>query len=941
MVLGLQECNLEEVTMKDAINAYRRNAKKIHPDKAGDSFTAAFQELVNSYRRVLEYLYKRNKDTKVNDDYDDVEKFSNDNFENFNFPHENKGSFTVHVEDSKADTWEECIQDILGAPTIERSNGVAYGKYWKVTFACDDQKGELTIHFYNKPKTKKKKSSILIQGSNQHLISLYVFEELPKIYKIVCNKIPALMTNGSVRKTRSSNLVECGLCKKESTVQDMKKHMKSVHTDRTPAKKRKLTHAKESPIAIVEALLIEDISISEDMQVNLEESLDINDEIQCDWDPCDYKSKNKSKLVEHIDSHLLKTNNAQKPVLCDLKSCDKCDFDVESGSELTEHMKEKHKVEEFYCSECRYQVKDKSMLETHIKEIHITKSDKAVESQADATCICGECGKYFDNFDECNEHIKSHCNRCYKCEYECEDKQQMKKHERSEHDLLKCKQTHEGKCKPMNNQLNKQESFTCEECTAEFQNSEGLRKHILTHKKTSPSQSGSTNIKCDQCSHISEDVSSLVKHIRTNHKAEHCQFCEHVAENKETLQNHMMEKHGEVVILHTMAQQVDHVSESFVLFEKFKDELGNVLKSILDTQNAVKQELFLIRNKQTELSSLVIQSHCTAAPSRPDQQMEAPAAERLVPPPPPPSRAAPTPPPPSTTPHQRQEKSKILFVGDSISRNVDISTLEDATQSKIVTARAYSAVHDTVRNVAKQAARFPNSNFTDVVPAELSKANYQSLVLQAGSVDITNLDTKNNPSKHLEYFRQETVKSANSFFQTGVNAISAYPSLEKVVLMKQVPRYDPANVDPLAIKPALSQLYDNTITDLWMTSKHKGKIAIGSHNIACTGAIKEARYRETKTGKYDGIHLYGSSGRKAYTQSVLNIMKWSELTSSEYEFHLSCAQHKYQQIQNRNRQGGNKRTGQNRRNVENAVFTVPTQNRFDRLSGCGQNQGNW
>ena len=155
--------------------------------------------------------------------------------------------------------------------------------------------------------------------------------------------------------------------------------------------------------------------------------------------------------------------------------------------------------------------------------------------------------------------------------------------------------------------------------------------------------------------------------------------------------------------------------------------------------------------------------------------------------------------------------------------------------------------------------------------------------------------------------------------------------------MKQIPRYDPAQVDPLSIKPAMSQLYNNTITGLWMNSKYKDKITIGSHNIECTGAIKEARYRETKTNKFDGIHLFGSSGRKTYTLSVLNILKCAELTSSDYDYHKSCAQYMYQERRNRQGQDGFNKTSDRRnmdRNFQNQRphYTVPTENRFDTFS---------
>ena len=137
-----------------------------------------------------------------------------------------------------------------------------------------------------------------------------------------------------------------------------------------------------------------------------------------------------------------------------------------------------------------------------------------------------------------------------------------------------------------------------------------------------------------------------------------------------------------------------------------------------------------------------------------------------------------------------------------------------------------------------------------------------------------------------------------------------------------------------------------------MNSRLKDKINIGNHNIECTGAIREARYRETKTGKYDGIHLYGSSGCKAYTLSVVNILKNAQLTSSEYEYHQSCAQHKYQNGYRQSRHNVYKQKV-NRVNIRNvhsqregrnvyhqqAVFSLPTKNRFDSLSGL--NQGNW
>lgn len=280
---------------------------------------------------------------------------------------------------------------------------------------------------------------------------------------------------------------------------------------------------------------------------------------------------------------------------------------------------------------------------------------------------------------------------------------------------------------------------------------------------------------------------------------------------------------------------------------------------------------------------------------------------------------------------------EILYIGDSISANVDIGALEVATQSQFVTAKAYSSVHDTVSNVAKQAAKFPASNFTDVIPAQLKKGDYKCLILQAGSVDITNLNTKDNPEQHIDFFRQETIMSATNLFNAAVNALKNKPSLKKVVILKQIPRYDKSDVDPLSLKSSLSILFNNTLTNLWMECPDRQRIAVGNHNIECSGAIRESRYRHTKTGKYDGIHMFGSSGSKAYTLSVLNILKTANVTSSDYDFHLSCAQFQYQNGKNSGKSHDRKFKGHQRKPHRGAQ--VPTQNRFNRLSNM--TQGNW
>ena len=209
-----------------------------------------------------------------------------------------------------------------------------------------------------------------------------------------------------------------------------------------------------------------------------------------------------------------------------------------------------------------------------------------------------------------------------------------------------------------------------------------------------------TNIKCDQCSFDAVDVQALLIHVQNDHTEEPCQHCDYVANDRDNLKDHMYEKHENVIMVHTMAQQMNQISESFSLFETFKNEISDVLSSLLNNQNnilhnqnSMKQEMFLIRNKQLEQtkpsqpteepvpagSSPQSSGHSCPPSASADQspQMQSksktgnntrssPCAPKKVPKPP--------------------QKPKSLYIGDSISSNIDVGALEEATQTQFVTA---------------------------------------------------------------------------------------------------------------------------------------------------------------------------------------------------------------------------------------------------------------
>ena len=103
-----------------------------------------------------------------------------------------------------------------------------------------------------------------------------------------------------------------------------------------------------------------------------------------------------------------------------------------------------------------------------------------------------------------------------------------------------------------------------------------------------------------------------------------------------------------------------------------------------------------------------------------------------------------------------------------------------------------------------------------------------------------------------------------------------------------------------------------------------------------------ARYKNIPMNKFDGIHMYGPSGMKAYTASVLNFLSEAKLVLSstpryydQYDYQ-SCDQARYQ-----NRTKNVPRTQSKERrtpgadsyhdNVSGYHYSMPTQNRYAKL----------
>ena len=155
-----------------------------------------------------------------------------------------------------------------------------------------------------------------------------------------------------------------------------------------------------------------------------------------------------------------------------------------------------------------------------------------------------------------------------------------------------------------------------------------------------------------------------------------------------------------------------------------------------------------------------------------------------------------------------------LLVTSSIGNNIDVGFLEQQLSCKITKAKAYTAAPDPK-------AMFPNKNLIDVVDKHIQEKDYKLILLQSGSVDITNINTQNDVLLNTESNKQAVTTSTENIFK--VAELAAAHS-EKVILLDRVPRCDKADTDPCRMKNALSTYGNNQYDGLLENSMYKDKI---------------------------------------------------------------------------------------------------------------------
>ena len=248
--------------------------------------------------------------------------------------------------------------------------------------------------------------------------------------------------------------------------------------------------------------------------------------------------------------------------------------------------------------------------------------------------------------------------------------------------------------------------------------------------------------------------------------------------------------------------------------------------------------------------------------------------------------------------------------------------LEEDHSARIKTVKAHTATHD-------DSIKWPRQNFSDVTETALNNTyeddKFTHLILGAPSVDITNLPTSNlTLSDNTEVYKQKVFISCQNMVTVAENAVLKNPNLEKVVLLEHIPRFDTSENDPTGLKPNLAKFANHTLGQMCQSSAFKNKITLGKHNLDCDIPRLANRYRNYRTGQYDGINMYGRDGLTAHTDSISHIL---ESVLNIPFTHTSCPQAKYQMKQ----KGKSQYQHSNMNNMNMNMYSVSVSNKYEVL----------
>ena len=299
---------------------------------------------------------------------------------------------------------------------------------------------------------------------------------------------------------------------------------------------------------------------------------------------------------------------------------------------------------------------------------------------------------------------------------------------------------------------------------------------------------------------------------------------------------------------------------------------------------------------------------------------------------------------------RQNKRHKVTWVGTSISKALDRKKFEKDLNVELTVVKAYCI---------EEEGRFQKTNFRAIVPDVVAKGGIDTLVLQTGSIEITNIDTNKaamDPKKDIKDYQREwyakVEDDSTNLFSIAEEAIARDDDLN-VVIVKRLPRFDRSSKDIMAIKTKLSSFSNHVYDQLWLKRGSPARIHIVELPLGCDNSsyLKDIIYGSHSNPKYDGLHLIGRAAARHFTyravQSILPIISENLRTSypktkytkhgvenyDQDNYHANCPQTQYQRQSVSVGHGGQRqKTYSDAVQNKDTKYSVPTENYWSPLN---------
>ena len=224
---------------------------------------------------------------------------------------------------------------------------------------------------------------------------------------------------------------------------------------------------------------------------------------------------------------------------------------------------------------------------------------------------------------------------------------------------------------------------------------------------------------------------------------------------------------------------------------------------------------------------------------------------------------------------KKTSKHQVAWVGTSLSKGLNKNKFEKDLDVELTFVKAYCI---------KEEGRYPKSNFEAIVPETMRNGSIDTLVLETGSIEITNIDvnrammnTERDISEYKNEWFEKMEEASKSLFKIAEDCVQKDENLQ-VIIVKRPQRFDRSSQDILGIKPKLSE-YANKVYDqcLLKTSKPGNIHLVELDLIQNSSHLKQIVYGHQKDDNYDGIHFVGAGSSRHLTyraiQSISKVIR--------------------------------------------------------------------